>query len=212
MKYFGEPSWNFQVVRFLNGNAEDIIPRKDLVWTVSELAARMVITLEKTGRPVPQYLRLIAAENDLEKLDEAVFSMACFWTGEYKLGKVEGVVRTEAGWYEGREVTKVTFHNELITLEELVAKAAAEKCANRVYLRSDQKVSGTTLPQFSFVPDAYKAAKSDDQKKQLVNWPEISHLKYVSPMQKMILNSWAPDDRDQALRALSPRQLRVLSE
>jgi len=54
---FGEPAWNFQVVRFLNATGNDIIPRKDRVWTVGELAERMVETLKVSGRPVPEYLR-----------------------------------------------------------------------------------------------------------------------------------------------------------
>lgn len=57
---FGEPAWNFQVVRFLDAAGRDIIPRKDRVWTVGELAVRMVKTLEVSGRPVPGYLKALA--------------------------------------------------------------------------------------------------------------------------------------------------------
>ncbi len=57
---FGEPAWNFQVVRFLDAQGNDIIPRKDRVWTVGELAERMVKTLEVPGRPVPEYLKALA--------------------------------------------------------------------------------------------------------------------------------------------------------
>ena len=59
---FGEPAWNFQVVRFLNAEGHDIIPRKDRVWTVGDLAARMVETLKVSNRPVPEYLRALAGE------------------------------------------------------------------------------------------------------------------------------------------------------
>lgn len=60
LKRFKEPSWNYQVVRFLDPDAEDIIPRKDRVWTAPELAARMTEALEKHGREVPDELAELA--------------------------------------------------------------------------------------------------------------------------------------------------------
>jgi peptide methionine sulfoxide reductase MsrA len=32
------------------------------------------------------------------------FGQHCFWTGEMKLGQIEGVVRTEAGYIAGRKL------------------------------------------------------------------------------------------------------------
>jgi Thioredoxin-like len=57
LKRFGEPAWNYQVVRFLNAEGRDLIPREDQVWTVPALSARMVKALEAAGRPVPAELR-----------------------------------------------------------------------------------------------------------------------------------------------------------
>lgn len=56
LKRFGEPAWNYQVVRFLDASAKDILPRKDRVWTTPTLAARMVGALKKQGREVPEAL------------------------------------------------------------------------------------------------------------------------------------------------------------
>ena len=66
LERFGEPAWNFQVVRFLNAQGQDIIPRKDRVWTISALAARMIETLQATNRPVPKYLQALAEESAFE--------------------------------------------------------------------------------------------------------------------------------------------------
>ena len=55
-KAFGEPAWNYQVVRFLNESADDILPRKDQVWETGPLVRRMILVLETLGRPVPEYL------------------------------------------------------------------------------------------------------------------------------------------------------------
>ncbi len=65
LERFKEPAWNYQVVRFLDSEGRDIIPRKDRVWTVSHLAMRMIATLEASGRPVPDYLRALAEESPL---------------------------------------------------------------------------------------------------------------------------------------------------
>jgi len=62
LQRFGEPAWNYQVVRFLDAEGRDIIPRKDRVWTVRELAARMIATLQATDRPVPSYLMALAEQ------------------------------------------------------------------------------------------------------------------------------------------------------
>lgn len=65
LERFNEPAWNFQVVRFLDAQGRDIIPRKDRVWTVRHLASRMIETLQAVGRPVPDALRMLAAESRL---------------------------------------------------------------------------------------------------------------------------------------------------
>jgi len=61
LKRFKEPSWNYQVVRFLDADAKDIIPRKDRVWTTPALAARMAEALKKHGREVPEALGKLAS-------------------------------------------------------------------------------------------------------------------------------------------------------
>jgi hypothetical protein len=60
LERFNEPAWNFQVVRFLNADGRDIIPRKDRVWTISELATRMIEALQAVNRQVPRYLLMLA--------------------------------------------------------------------------------------------------------------------------------------------------------
>lgn len=58
---FGEPAWNYQVVRFLGANGRDIIPRKDRVWDTEGIVNRMIQVLKKVDRPVPDVLRTLAA-------------------------------------------------------------------------------------------------------------------------------------------------------
>lgn len=62
LKSFGEPAWNYQVIRFLDPKGEDIIPRKDRVWTRKALALRMVEALTEVERKVPNSLSMLAED------------------------------------------------------------------------------------------------------------------------------------------------------
>lgn len=101
----------FQVIRFLNAKGCDALPRTDRVWSLSDLARRMVAALEKQERSVPAYLRALVADTkrDEGKVSEVALAMACFWAGEMKIGQIEGVLGMEAGWIDGCEVTRVVF-------------------------------------------------------------------------------------------------------
>ena len=46
LQRFGEPAWNYQVVRFLDAHGGDLIPRKDRVWETGPLAERMIAALQ----------------------------------------------------------------------------------------------------------------------------------------------------------------------
>lgn len=212
LQRYREPAWNYQVIRFLTSDGKDIIPRKDRIWTISGVITRMIKTLETLHRPVPLYLHSIMLEHDRKNHKTAGFAMACFWTGEYTLGKIEGVIATEAGWYDNREVTLVTYHSEILSLQQLVERAAQKKCADRVYIPAGEHLDNTRLPVQTLRMDSYRRASSSDQKKQLESWPAIKSIETLSPMQATKINSLAPVDPALARMWLSPRQLQKLRE
>jgi len=41
LKHFSEPAWNYQVIRFLDAEVRDIIPRKGRIWALDGVASRM---------------------------------------------------------------------------------------------------------------------------------------------------------------------------
>ena len=63
LERYGEPAWNYQVIRFLDGEGKDIIPRRDRVRTVHGVVRRMVEALERAGRDVPADLRALAEQD-----------------------------------------------------------------------------------------------------------------------------------------------------
>ena len=206
IRTYREPAWNYQVVRFLDGSGKDLIPRRDRVWTVDALAPRMIAALQAAGRGVPDYLQ-VAADEASTAMGRVAFSQHCFWTGEFRLGQIEGVVRTEAGWLDGREVTLVDYRPDRIGLRELVAQAAAAGVADAVYLADPAErdaARGWDMLPVRALDQAYRAAPASDQKRQIAGSP-FARLE-LSPMQRTKVNAFAPVDRKRALNWLTPDQ------
>lgn len=144
LKRYGEPSWNFQVVRYLDGAGKDIVPRKDRVWTAAATAVQMVSVLEKLGKVVPAGLKALSDEGKEAAVTverEAVFAMACYWEGEARLGRIDGVLATEVGWLEGKEAVKVKYDAKRVWLRRLVKAAEEMKCASAIWVNDEKEVA-----------------------------------------------------------------------
>ena len=204
VKRFKEPAWNYQVIRFLNADAGDIIPRKDKVWTLEGVAGRMVSALEAGNRSVPAYLTTLAAPKG--EVGEVAFAMHCFWTGEANLGGLDGVLRTEAGWLQGREVTRVWFDRGVLDFERLLEAARIFECARAVFSDGEEERelarSKGKLPVGSM--EGYRVAKASDQKRQIPGTP-VAGLE-LNPRQATKVNAWVRRDLEKALEWLSPGQ------
>lgn len=195
LKKFREPAWNYQVVRFIGTDGKELIPRKDKVWEVEQLATRMKKALKKAKQPIPDALDLVSLENEQEHHRLAAFSMFCYWTGEAELGKIDGVISTEAGWLDGHEVTLVKYHQKRVSLEKLTEQAVAVDCARGVYLPDGATVQKKAKGiKYGTLDDSYRIAKQSDQKKQLQGLKIVSQK--FTPAQLTKLNAWARSDRD----------------
>ena len=209
MKEFNEPAWNFQVIRYLNAEGKDIIPRKDVVWTLDGNAKRMVETLKAAGRPVPEYLQSLAYTGQSKDLAVAAVAQYCFWTGEVAIGKLDGVVSTEAGFYGGHEVTKVVYDPQRIDLAGVVRGAAAGQKVDAVYVPAGSPADGVSgVKPFG---KGYRVAPASDQMRQMQGYGPLLALPGLTEMQETKLNALIRTDRNQALAWLSPRQQAALS-
>jgi hypothetical protein len=209
LERFGEPAWNYQVVRFLDAAAQDIISRKDQVWTTGPLAERMISVVSKAGHTVPPYLHLLAKEHS-SALKQAVFRMSCFWTGEMELGKIDGIITTEAGFLDGHEVTLVSYDPNMIALPALISAAEKVHCATAVWVPQADLADAKAARLAVAVMSGYRPAPADDQKKQLQGTAAAAlNLKGA---QATKLNAWVRVDAAKALSFLSPRQLAKLKQ
>lgn len=176
LKKFGELAWNYQVVRFLDADGMDLIPRKDRVWEAPTLMQRIKQALEKAGRP----------KVTVSNTKRVAIAQYCFWTGEMKIGAIDGVKCTEAGFVGGSEVTLVDYDPAKISLEELTRKAKAEGVGSRVITDWES---------------AYQKAPDSDQKRQLQG-TKYAKMK-LSPEQATKVNAFArsePKKADEFLR------------
>ena len=203
LQRFGEPAWNYQVVRFLDARGGDIIPRKDRVWDTGPLAERMVSALQTAKRPAPAWLRLVASEQS-PRLQQVALAMGCFWTGEMQLGQIDGVITTEAGFIGGREVTLVKYDPAVLSLPQLAAAGGKVRCADALYVPAAGLAIARAAGLHAEALSGYRAAPASDQKKQL---PGTAMAKLdLSGAQATKVNAWIRTEPAKALPFLTPVQ------
>lgn len=194
LKKYNEPAWNYQVVRFLDSDGKDLIPRKDKVWTAAALIPRIKSALEIAGKPQ-------AAK--AQKSARLAICQACFWTGEMKIGAIEGVTRTEAGFFDGREVTLVEYDPDKLTPEKIFKQAKLNGVGNSAYLDDPSLLRGSRK-----LTSAYRAAPASDQKKQIQGTP-FEKLD-LTPEQATKVNAFARSNPSQAMQYLTATQRKQL--
>lgn len=205
---FEEPAWNNPVVRFVDADGADLIPRKDRVWTTDALLARMLETLAAAEREVPAWLDLYAQETLPSETERAVFAMHCFWVGEARLGALDGVLSAEAAWVDGLEVVNVRFDPERVTYGELLARAREVECASHVFTTNEAQAklcAELELPN-SALESTPKDAKPSDHLHDLAASP----LRYLpmTTLQALRVNAALGNGTDPD-RWLSPNQLEL---
>lgn len=139
LEHFGERAWNNPVLRFVDTGEQDLIPRKDGVYTTGEVLQRMTMALRQAKRKVPTYLELVAGEYAPGNRQRATFAVSCYWVGERKLGRLAGVLGTRIGMLKGREVVEVDFDSSVIPFTRLLAAASQLECFSRVFARTGEQ-------------------------------------------------------------------------
>lgn len=209
LKRFEEPSWNNPVVRFVDADAKDVIPREDGVWKLGPLVARSVLALEAAGEDIPSWLDTLATETSGARIEKLVLSMYCFWDGEGKLGGFPGVVKTRAAFLGGSEVVALEFDPTVISVTELVRKAQATGCAQRVHASTEQQKTALEQAGISafLLEDRVRLAPASDQLRHL----SASPLRYLplTPLQAQRTNAELAA-RNDGTAWLSPRQVGMI--
>jgi len=186
LNLFSEPSWNNPVVRIVNEDLSAVSSRLNGDYTQAGLVNYMTSALIKAEGKAPGWLKLLNDELNTseENRKTAVYSMYCFWSGEAHFGRVNGVLATEAGFANGKEVVKVTYNPSLISKSSLDKLAESGSCA------FESKVNG-------YRPDATPQYYLANSKYAKVG---------MTALQKSRVNSALKEGQDPS-EFLSPRQL-----
>lgn len=191
LKQFNEPSWNNPVVRIIDENGSNLTPRVSGNYSAKGLYQAMHNSLTRSYTEIPEYMILLGKElTAVPSTKEKYYSMYCFWTGEKQLGATDGVLNTEAGFMNGREVVKVTYDSREVDIKELDTYAKRNKFTPIDY------------------DNSYRPANNDED-----YYLRHTNYKYLplSNLQKTKINA-ALGNRKNAAVFLSPRQQKWLKE
>ncbi len=208
LKKFNEPSWNNPVVRIIGTNERDLVKRMGNRWTPSHLIETITAGIESQGSEAPAYLSLRLEETEGQKnIKEANLAMYCFWTGEKEISKIDGVLSTEAGFMHGKEVVKVEYDANRVSLPAIVNEAGKANCADAVYAEDDYDLS-----QVKKETDVNNVKKPGNYRRdgEVKYYLSKSVYKYIpmSPLQQAKVNA-ALGSNQNPDQYLSPRQLAV---
>lgn len=178
LRYYNEPSWNNPVVRIVDYDRLDIIPRVSGNYSQLGVAQAMVFALERRGRAIPAYLQLLYEEllARQQGTETTTLSMYCFWTGEKMLGQLDGVIATEAGFMDGHEVVQVTYNPRAISFEDVVKAGRQSKCADRVYAHNEAQKAAAAAMLGQGQTGARSAFRSDREPKYYLS---KTHYRFV---------------------------------
>lgn len=128
LKQFDEPSWNNPVSRIINANGENLITRHAGKYSLSSVASYLYLGLISAGNGISDYSSIWLNElsESSSNYEKAYYSMYCFWSGEAKLGDIEGVVSTSPGFMNGLEVVEVNYDPSKTSKKKISQKVKNE--------------------------------------------------------------------------------------
>lgn len=213
LKRFDEPSWNNPIVRYLDAEENDLIPRKDGVWSTRDTVKRMADALRAAKHQVPDYFQALVASETASAMTSATFAMHCYWEGEAKLGSLAGVISTRSAWHGPLEVVTLKYDPKVVEYGKLIDAAQSFECASKVFAHSPKQLKiakekvGIKKAVDLEHKNSIRDAKASDQKYYLIQTP-LRHLP-LSETQATKINS-ALNFRQPYETWLSPRQKKLL--
>jgi len=172
----------------------------------------MIEALETASTTVPPYLQLLAEQTNARfgLTETATFPMYCFWSGELKLGQLEGVIETAPGFMNGREVVQLTFDQSQTNYDELLKAAKQIGAIDGAFYATDHQ---ERIAKQYFKGGSIKSTNEfvlDGDPKYYLSKTKLKYLPML-PLQRIEVNRAVYEQR--AYQAfLSPGQLTRLDQ
>ena len=211
LKRFGEPAWNNPVVRIINRDQRALTSRLAR-YNALELVDGMIAALENYKADIPAYLYFLQMDLTAQQkeMEEATFGMYCFWSGESKLGSIEGVVASRPGFMNGGEVVQLQFDPTVISYEELTRQAKSIGAFDRIMVKdkTQEKIAKQFVSNTSIQPSG--KFRSDKEPQYYLSKSIYRYLPML-PVQATKVNSAIANGHSPEL-LLSPTQNRFLKD
>jgi len=167
LNLYHEPAWNNPVVRIVDEKGKDLGSRLSGNYSIHGLAELITNILIKTQGKAPFYLQLLTDELSATQhgASNATYSMYCFWRGEALFGGLNGVIKTSAGFQNGKEVVKVAYDENVISLSQLNKIADQSTCR----VESSGNFSPDNTPKYYLSNSKYKGVPMTETQKCRVN-------------------------------------------
>jgi len=191
LKKYGEPSWNNPVVRIVDSKGKDVQKRLNGKYSKSSLISYIAQSFPKRNQAIPDFIDFVEQHYNInpKNIMTADFSMYCFWSGESHIGKLDGVINTEPGFKNGREVVRVNYDSTKLSEEKLTEHANKASCQ---------------------IMNNYGQYAIDKDPQYYLKQTEYKHLA-LTDFQRTKINS-AIKDKKNPERFLSPSQQEFLSK
>lgn len=209
LKMFNEPTWNNPVVRIIDANSKELFPRMAR-FDKAEIVNGIRGALTYANKEVPNYFQLLVEQTNTVSIkpEKAVFSMYCFWSGELKLGQLEGVTNTVPGFMGGREVVEVTYNPEKTSYSDLVAAAKKANSFDGIFAMNNdqQKIAEQVVSQAPI--KSQNDFRVDREPKYYMSRTTYRFIPML-PKQRILVNK-AIYNRSNPQTYLSPSQIALL--
>lgn len=180
LERFDEPAWNNPVVRFLDADGRDLVPRRDGVYEIGRLVERMHGALGAAKRETPAWLLLARDEALIADAPRVVAAMHCFWEGEARLGALPGVLATSAGFVGELEVVEIRYDGAQLPFARLLSDLVRLDCAERLWVERGPELdlaSAALAERAELTRVEVRPAPPSDQR----------HALWLSPLAKLPL-------------------------
>jgi hypothetical protein len=177
-------------------NGKDVVSRLSGNYSAAGLASVLTQAIIKNKGKAPAYLQLLSDELSARQKGTAssTYTMYCFWTGEALFGKVNGVVKTSAGFQGGKEAVIVEYDPTLVSLSKLNEVADHHQC-NSI---SSGSFKADATPKYYLSNSKYKTIPMTELQKCRVNSALADGLdpgEYLSPRQLAYLQQTPAKNR-----------------
>lgn len=207
LKIFNEAAWNNPVVHITDSKGKDLLSRFNGQYSPGQMITYIRKALQVNGKLIPEYVKLLEEEFNSEN-EELILEMYCFWSGEKNIGNQNGIVYTEAGFSNGKEVVKVVYDKTSTDAENIIKNAKISGNADAIHTSEADMISlakklNTTVKK----PNGFR---KDSEVHYYLHHSKYNKLE-LTPMQATKINSALGNCKNPE-KYLSPRQLKLIEK